>query len=78
MTKPNRFTIVGDYTYVAKGRVLDNQLGKEFDAELRFKANAGIETSELPDGTKVAKSNLEFVKDEKSGSLWEMVILNNN
>lgn len=77
MTTPNRFTIVGDYSYVAKGRVLDNQLGKEFDAEIRFKANGGIDSSTLPDGTRVAKANLEFVKDENLDSLWEMIIHNN-
>jgi hypothetical protein len=70
----NKLTIVGDWSFVGEGKVIDSFTGKEVSVRLRFKANnVGFETTEV-DGIRSAKLNNNLINGE-TGTLWDMIVL---
>jgi hypothetical protein len=70
MTMPNRWEIAGNCKVVAKVRVLDKKTNEEFDGELRFTGEGGIETIDREN----VNANFKVIKNEESGTMWELVI----
>jgi hypothetical protein len=70
MTTPNRWEIVGNCKVVAKVKVLDKKTNEEFDGELRFTGEGGIETIDREN----VNANFKVIEDEESKSMWELVV----
>jgi hypothetical protein len=68
----NRFDFAGEYKFVGKGNVLDNQNNKEFEADFTFTANIEDLNS---DNRKNPKLKLSLVPTE-SQTTWELVVHN--
>lgn len=74
MANNTRFPLVGNWSFVGEGKILDTKTGEEFNAKLKFKAtNVEIESNTV-ENIKSVKINNSVIADE-FGTMWELGIL---